>query len=141
MRALIASLAILAAACTPAPADETAATPAAEPAAPAVAEPAAPPADANAIPAMFHGRWDSTLEGCAAGTDLKMVVTANEISFHESIAKPTSVTVINPTSVGINADVSGEGQEWTSSLELVLNGDKLTTTMQGLSTDRVRCPA
>jgi hypothetical protein len=141
MRALIVSFAMLAAACTPEPADDTVAAPAADPAAPAAAEPpAAPSATENKIPAAFHGRWDGSLAGCVNGTEQKLTIAADALHFHESTAKPTSVTVINPTSVGINADMSGEGEEWKSSMELVLNGDTLTTTMKGDSFDRVRCP-
>ncbi len=142
MRALIASLAVLATACTEAPIDDTSTAPPEAPAAePAPAAPTAEPAaEATKIPPAFHGRWDASAEACAAGSDMKLTITESELLFHESVGKPTSVAPRGPDAIQVEADFQGEGEEWTGVLELSLASDTLSVTQRGATTSRVRCP-
>jgi hypothetical protein len=141
MKALVLGLALLGVACTEEPAGEVADTPAAD-APSADPAPAAPPAAATsaAIPAAFHGRWDASAEACATGSEMKLTITESELLFLESVAKPTSVASRGPDAIRIEADFSGEGEEWEGTLELSLASDTLTVTQPSGSTSRVRCP-
>lgn len=140
MRALLPGLALLAAACAEEPAGGVADAPAERPA--AGAAPAATPSETvhATIPAAFQGRWDASAEACASGSDMKLTITGDELLFHESVGKPTSVASRGPDAIRIEADFSGEGEEWQGVLELSLATDRLTVTQRGSSTERVRCP-
>lgn len=140
MRALLAGLVILAAACAEEPAGEVAEAPASEISAvdPAPAAETAAKASVT-IPAAFHGRWDASPDACATGSEMKLTITADELLFHESVGKPTSVASRGPDAIRIEADFSGEGEEWQGVLELSLATDGLTVTQRGGSTERVRC--
>lgn len=139
--------------------------PAAEPAPAASATPAAPgtpdpdadtpagekptdPAIARGeIPARFHGMWDAVQGDCNPASDMRMIISAREITFYESIGK---VTAVGQEGTAALADLSmaGEGQTWFQSLRLSLSADGKTLETGDATKPKVkdkfprkRCPA
>jgi hypothetical protein len=108
-------------------------------AAPAPPEPKRPVE--AAIPAAFHGIYDSSVEACGRPSDGRLTVTALELRFHESIGSVRAVTPESSGPVRVEADYQGEGEKWRNSHELRLSGDgsKLTISGDGASFERVRC--
>lgn len=110
-----------------------------KPAAPAPTAPKA--AVEDAIPAAFHGVYDSSPEACGRPSDGRLAVTARELRFHESIGSVRSVTPGAAGRIRVEADYQGEGERWRNSHELRLSTDGagLTISGDGVSFDRVRC--
>lgn len=106
-----------------------------------------PPAPASAnpvvqteIPAAFVGTWDATPEACKDTSVMKLTVTAKALDFWESTAYATKVTVTSTTDITVDADSSGEGEEWKDTLHMVLSDDGKTLTINdGKTGVRVRC--
>ncbi len=118
------------------PANEGAETNAADPAAIQPLEPAnavtpspAPPAEAATIPAALHGRWGLVAGDCTTtrGDDKGLVtISADQIRFYESVAKPAKVTERTDSKIGGEFNFTGEGMEWTKAMIWSAAGDKLT---------------
>ncbi len=97
---------------------------------------------AEAIPAIFHGRYDESRAACDRPSDYRLVVTPSELRFHESIGKVRRVSIEGPRIVHVVADYQGEGESWSNSRELRLSHDDATIMISGDGTGltRVRCP-
>ena len=107
------------------PADQSAGTPPAKPKTADLQPEAAP------IPAAFHGRWGLTPADCTSTRgDAKglLTISAEELRFYESVARPTSDVEATEDSVGGNFSFTGEGQTWTRHEALQLRDGKLTRT-------------
>jgi len=93
------------------------------------------------LPDGFAGKWDAK-GGCTGSSDMALTITQTEMTFWESTAQITGVTVKSPEDVTVQAAFSGEGQTWTSPLHLTLsdNGNTLVVERDGESATRVRCP-
>ncbi len=99
-------------------------------------KPAAPPTNAAAgepasqtIPAALHGRWGLVPGDCTTtrGDDKGLVtITAGQIRFYESVARPAKVTERSDTRIRGEFDFTGEGMEWTNHMIWSAAGDKLT---------------
>jgi len=96
------------------------------------------------IPDAFVGRWDADAEACAqpVRSDMGLVVAADRLTFHESIATPTVIEPLDAGAVRVVADYEGEGQQWSTeqTLRLTEGGDRLVIEVaeqDGVS--RVRC--
>jgi uncharacterized membrane protein len=116
---------------------------------PASMPPPRPPEEDDAavatIPARFLGRWapddaacrnpDASIEG--------LVIAGRELRFHESIAVPAKVGMVDADTLRLTANHEGEGERWTSEQTLQLSGnDTLTITGPGDTRfQRIRCAA
>ena len=111
---------VLMAGCSPPSDTEETATPTPSPAAtPPPAASAAPPA--AVIPSELQGRWGLVAADCdPARDDAKglMEVAANTLTFYESRARLGAVRAAGPDRIRATFAFSGEGQEWTSDVEL-----------------------
>ncbi|HEX8625796.1 MAG TPA: hypothetical protein VF782_12065 [Allosphingosinicella sp.] len=96
----------------------------------------------EAIPAAFHGVYDSSRAACGRPSDGRLAVSARELRFHESIGSVRSVTAESAGRIRVEADYQGEGEKWRNSHELRLSGDgsRLTISGDGTSFERDRCP-
>lgn len=93
------------------------------------------------LPESFIGRWDASLEACKATSDMKLIITQTELAFWESAGRISGVTVKASDDVTVQADFSGEGEQWQRRLHLVLSADSQTLTIDdGKGGVRIRCP-
>jgi hypothetical protein len=107
------------------PGDESAGTPPNAPAPPEA------PTSSTAIPAALHGRWGIAPADCTSTYgDAKglMTVSADELRFYESVARPTSDVTTLPDAVSGNFTFTGEGQTWTRHEALTVRQGKLVRT-------------
>lgn len=131
-RVVLASLAVLTAACTePAPQPQ------------ADAEPAAARA-LTAIPEPFTGEWNADLAACGTqDSDSRLRIAPAELTFYESGGTVGVVAAQGPSDVSVTAAMSGEGESWTAEYRFTLSpdGQTLTTSYSGAPPlDRRRCP-
>lgn len=91
------------------------------------------------LPVSFIGRWDASHEACKATSDMKLIISQTELTFWESAGRISGVTVKAPNDVTVQADFSGEGEQWQRRLHLVLSADSQTLTIDDGSI-RIRCP-
>jgi hypothetical protein len=104
---------------------------------------AAPPvADSGTIPAPFLGRYDESEAACGGAGEKKLIVTANELRFLESIGTVRSVSEAGSRAISVTADYQGEGESWRNvrTLKLAPDGSTLTISGDGTSLTRTRCP-
>lgn len=108
----------------------------------------APPAEAGdtlrGLPDAFLGRWDADQAACAAPdrSDLGLMVTPEQLVFHESVAVPSDVEVLDGTTVRASFEYEGEGERWqaTQTLRLIDGGNTLVLDgPDGAGAARVRC--
>ncbi|MGJ8535676.1 MAG: hypothetical protein ACSHW2_00850 [Parasphingopyxis sp.] len=103
------------------------------------------PETLEAIPAAFQGRWDFAEDTCAdPGSEMRLDIEADRISYYESSATPETITQTGPEALTIDHRFSGEGEEWTETLAYSLSedGERLTVTSpDGSMSVRMRCPA
>lgn len=144
--AMFAVAAVLAA-CTPAedPAPTTQPAPAAKAptAAPRTPAPAPGPASAT-VPAAFLGEWNTEPADCGSSrNDSRLVIERDRIAWWESSGPVTAVTVHGPRDIAVTAEMSGEGETWTTTTRFVLREDETlaATDASGGTLVRVRCPA
>jgi hypothetical protein len=147
----------------PVPGDPAADTPTGSEEAPAAPEPAGdesppanedPPADAPpaadeqddadseaAIPAAFHGEWNSDRSQCGSAGETRLIVSGNRLRFHESIARVRRVESVNDRTIRVTAVYRGEGDRRTETRRLRLspNGNRLTVSAAGSTLTRFRC--
>lgn len=146
---------VLLAACTRTPEAEPA-TPAA---APVAAEPAQTPAPAastidesileeastpgsdNSIPKSFHGTWDESEQACQSHGEGHLVLTANEVRYHEGLGKVERVQVPRDGEIVLRLAMRGEGEQWASTERFALSpdGSELYDLGQEPAFSRVRC--
>ena len=96
------------------------------------------------LPDAFVGRWDADAEACAQpdSSDMGLVVAADRLTFHESIATPTVIEPLDGNAVRVVADYEGEGQQWSAEQTLRLEGGGDRLVIEGAERDgvsRVRC--
>ena len=109
----------------------------------APAEPEAIPAAtvATTIPALFHGTYDENDAACAQPSQARLVVSAGELRFHESIGTVRKVNIESPGRIEVFADYQGEGESWQNVRTIELDGKRLTISGEGTRMARVRCPS
>jgi len=85
----------------------------------------------ESIPSLLHGRWGLTPADCEAGrSDAKglMTVSAEEIRFYESVARPVGGLERSGNSVRGQFAFTGEGMSWTRFEAFELQDGKLVRT-------------
>lgn len=136
-------------ACTPSGEPASTREPAAAPAAPNPT-PTSPPAPAPAptpvdtVPAAFLGEWNVEAADCGSSrNDSRLVIERDRIAWWESSGPVTAVTVHGPRDIAVTAELSGEGETWTSTTRFVLREDDslATTDASGGTLVRHRCLA
>ncbi|PZO79913.1 MAG: hypothetical protein DI632_03085 [Sphingomonas hengshuiensis] len=102
---------------------------------------AAPMVAANTIPARFVGRWNRDAAACArpAASIDGVKVSPDELWFHESVGKVQRVEPLSDDRIRITAAYDGEGERWTSTQTLSVDGDRLTIVTEGRPFTRIRC--
>ncbi|VXB24324.1 conserved exported hypothetical protein [Luteimonas sp. 9C] len=94
------------------------------------------------LPARFVGRWDAAAERCNAGRgELALWIRPDALQFYESTATPVRVRATEDHSLQLDARYAGEGDTWTDTRTLTLEGDDvlLVEDAMGNVTRRVRC--
>lgn len=101
----------------------------------------APPVAAT-IPARFVGRWNRDAAACAtpAASIEGVRVTPGELWFHESVGVVKRVEPIGPDQIRVTAAYEGEGERWTATQTLRVEGDRLVIVTDGRPFSRMRCP-
>jgi len=82
---------------------------------------AAPSPAANGIPKSLQGRWGLVPADCTSDSgDAKglLTVSPNRLTFYESVATLDEARTATDTMIDARFDFSGEGQSWTSELQL-----------------------
>ncbi|ESQ94327.1 hypothetical protein ABENE_02140 [Asticcacaulis benevestitus DSM 16100 = ATCC BAA-896] len=93
------------------------------------------------LPEPFIGRWDASPEACKATSEMRLIITQTGLTFWESAGRISAVTITRPDDVTVQADFSGEGEQWQRRLHLVLSADNQTLTIDdGKGGVRKRCP-
>lgn len=113
---------------------------------PASMPPPHPPGEdpaAESIPSRFTGYWASEDANCDRQSVGGLEITERELRFHESVAVPQYVELLDDDTLVVTARYSGEGQQWTEERTLTLSGDGQLTIEgpEGDAFTRVRCPA
>ena len=81
------------------------------------------------FPTALHGRWGLVPGDCTSGAgDTKGLVTisAEEVRFYESVARPTKVVERTDRVIRGEFDFTGEGMSWTNYMTWSASGDRLT---------------
>ncbi|WP_114954034.1 hypothetical protein [Sphingosinicella terrae] len=105
------------------------------------ADPAAPDARSTAVPQRFLGIWDVSPAACAgAPGEMRLVVGADQLRFHESVAAVRAVRSAERGAVAMELELEGEGERWreTRRLRLLPHG-RLEVEVGGTGAVRVRC--
>ena len=99
------------------------------------------PVRAGSIPPVFHGRYDESRAACARPSEYRLVITASELRFHESIGKVRGVAVEGPVTASVTADYRGEEESWSNTRQLLLSKDNGSIMISGDGTaiTRIRC--
>ena len=87
--------------------------------------------DASAIPAALQGRWALTPADCTSlrgDTKGLLVISADNLRFYESQARPKGELKRTPKSVSCDFAFSGEGMTWKKYQALELQAGKLVRT-------------
>ncbi len=95
----------------------------------------------NVIPERFHGRFDRNSEACVRPGEYRLVVTAGELRFHESVATVREVRNTGDDAIVVTADFRGEGDSWRERRTLRLAGNEGLTveSEDGAQATRIRC--
>lgn len=95
-------------------------------------QPAKPlPAAVAKIPATLQGRWGLTPAACMANRPESkglLVVTADDLRFHESQAVPAADVASDSASISGKFAFAGEGRSWTKYEALKMNNHTLVRT-------------
>lgn len=95
------------------------------------------------IPAQFRGSFDADAVACGGNSsDMRLVVDAQQLRFHESEARVTRVTPRDGGAIDVDAVSTGEGITEQRQYRLAMGeGGRLNVTVSGSESTRVRCNA
>jgi hypothetical protein len=95
------------------------------------------------IPVAFRGTFDSDAVACGANrSEMRLVVDAREMRFHESVTRVTRVTPRDGGAIDVDAVSTGEGITEQRQYRLAMGeGGRLNVTISGSESTRVRCNA
>lgn len=103
-------------------------------------EPSAAPARRGPIPVSIQGRWAGVADRCGdASAALDLNVTPDRLIFHESEGKVEAVEGQADGRYAVRAAFTGEGESWTRTLMLRVEGDRLIIANDGEAVTRKRC--
>lgn len=113
--------------------------------------PTASPSPIAAIPADFQGRWGMVPNDCdpqRADNKGLLTIAGSRLSFYESRGTAAAIRQLQPTRIGFDLPMSGEGMTWSEPTTLTLLDDGKTLVREATgSPDRAgsfrysRCPA
>lgn len=97
---------------------------------------------AAAIPARFHGEWNSDISACGKPSLTRLIVSADRLAFYESSGSVRAVDREGERVISVASTYQGEGETWqaTRRLSLSPDGDSLTVSGSGATLTRQRCP-
>jgi hypothetical protein len=81
------------------------------------------PTAAATIPVRFDGVWDAETGTCDPASDLRLDIGPQMIGFYESQGTVTAVDASDPDVASIQLAMEGEGDQWTQTMELSLDGE------------------
>jgi hypothetical protein len=85
------------------------------------------------IPRPFTGEWNAVLASCEGREgDGHVTLSAAQLSFYESVGSVSSVRVLGPLDIVVDAEMAGEGQTWLDHLHFRLSSDKRSLTVLGM---------
>lgn len=95
------------------------------------------------IPENFRGTFDADAVACGADSgDMRLVVDAQSLRFHESDSRVTRVTPRDGGAIDVDAVSTGEGITEQRQYRLAMSeGGRLNVTVSGSDSTRVRCNA
>lgn len=93
------------------------------------------------IPAQFRGTFDTDSAACGSNaSDMRLVVDAREMRFHESIGRVARVTPRGSDAIDVDVVSTGEGITEQRQYRLAMgDGGQLNVTVSGSESSRVRC--
>lgn len=97
---------------------------------------------ASTIPVAFFGEWNAQPSACGSATETRLRIEPARLHFHESSGTVREVKIESDRAIEVTAAYEGEGESWTSKRRLALSADggTLTTSGDGSSLVRTRCP-
>lgn len=91
------------------------------------------------IPAAFVGEWNDVPADCGTGNnDSALSITPTGMRFYESSGTVKSVEVRESRAATVTLAMTGEGESWTTTLQLQVSASGDAITIDGSS--RRRCP-
>jgi len=96
-----------------------------------------------AIPRLFTGEWNAVLASCEGREgDGHVTLSARQLSFYENAGSVSSVRILGPLDIVVDAEMAGEGQTWLDHLHFRLSSDKHSLTLLGMGQPWLlhRCP-
>ncbi|MDO5505726.1 MAG: hypothetical protein Q4F49_05465 [Pseudoxanthomonas suwonensis] len=105
------------------------------------AEATAPAVSDDRIPAPFHGAFDESAASCASASEARLVISAEELRFHESVGRVERVEIPADNEITVRLAMEGEGEQWQASERYALSADgsELYDRGQEPAFVRVRC--
>lgn len=103
------------------------------------AEPA--PGNDNRVPEPFHGTWDESPASCREASEVRLVIGAEQLRFHEGTGQVETVRVVADNDIVLRVAMQGQGQRWqaTERYALSADGSELYDRGQEPAFTRVRC--
>jgi hypothetical protein len=101
------------------------------------------PLPAIAIPEPVRGEWGINAADCDVSTGAakgNLQIGADSLKFYESVAKLDRVNSLSKMGIGAEFKFSGEGQEWTRTMELSVSPDSKTLTRREFGPDAMEEP-
>ncbi len=101
--------------------------------------------NSNTIPLEFQGRWATELKNCNTNHENNLTISDREIEYWESRGPILAATKKAENELVLIAELSGEGEKWSSFRHYILSDDKseltdITHLMVKDKPVRVRCP-
>lgn len=120
---------------TPSPQPSPEPTPSSEPtptptptATPEADETAAATGVVDAIPQPWRGTWSGGRGSCDRGSELRLVVGADRLTFYESEGEANRIERLTEREVQVDLTMTGEGETWNRRVTLSLSDDRQRLT-------------
>ncbi len=98
--------------------------------------PAVTPAPANSagtMPAAYRGVWAATTGDCGPAGLSRLRIEATKLVFYETVGELRGIEPVGADRYRVTLDFTGEGDSWTDTMELALDGNnRLRREQQGL---------
>ncbi|WP_145960999.1 hypothetical protein [Sphingosinithalassobacter portus] len=109
-------------------------TPAASPSPrPAPTASATPDNPAGTMPAAYRGLWAATAEDCGPAGLSRLRIEGTKLVFYETVGELRGIEPVSAGRYRVTLDFTGEGDSWTDTMELALDGNnRLRRDQQGL---------
>ncbi|MCB2047237.1 MAG: hypothetical protein KDE32_03310 [Novosphingobium sp.] len=95
------------------------------------------------IPEPVRGKWGINLADCDVSRgDAKgsLEIGADSLKFYESVARLDRINAVAKRGIGAEFRFSGEGEEWTRTMQLFVSSDGKTLTREEFGPDAMEQP-